>query len=166
MTVTSVVKDAETRTLTLIAEFPATAQQVWQLWADPRLLERWWGPPLYPATVTEHDLTPGGRVTYHMTGPDGDQPGGWWRVIAVEPPHRLEFEDGFADAQGNPDETMPTTVAEVTLEALSGGSTRMTLCSRFPSSEALEQMAAMGMVEGITQAVGQMDALLRERHST
>jgi uncharacterized protein YndB with AHSA1/START domain len=163
MTVMSVVTDAEARTLTLIAEFPAPPQRVWQLWADPRLLERWWGPPTYPATVVQHDLTPGGRVTYYMTGPEGDQPGGWWRVLAVDPPHRLEFEDGFADAQGNPDETMPTTVAEVTIDATTDGGSRMTMRSRFPSTEALEQMAAMGMVEGITLAVGQMDVLLREQ---
>ena len=32
-----------------------------------------------------------------MTGPDGDKHHGWWEVVAVDPPHRLELEDGFAD---------------------------------------------------------------------
>lgn len=41
MTVTSVVPDRATRTLTLTAEYRATVEQVWQTWADPRLLERW-----------------------------------------------------------------------------------------------------------------------------
>ena len=45
--------------------------RVWQLWADPRLLERWWGPPGFPATFEHHDLTPGGTITYFMSGPDG-----------------------------------------------------------------------------------------------
>jgi uncharacterized protein YndB with AHSA1/START domain len=165
VTVTSVVTDTDACTLRLTAEFAATPQQVWQMWADPRLLERWWGPPTYPATVVAHDLTPGGRVTYYMTGPEGDRHGGWWRVISADPPHRLEFEDGFADAEGAPDLAMPTTTAEVTIEAADTGTTRMTLLSRFPSREALEQMASMGMVEGITGAVNQMDALLREHAS-
>ena len=69
MTVTAVRKDPERLTMTIDAEFDASPERVWQLWADPRQLERWWGPPTYPATVTSHDLRPGGRVEYHMTGP-------------------------------------------------------------------------------------------------
>ncbi|MGH2380466.1 MAG: SRPBCC family protein, partial [Candidatus Limnocylindria bacterium] len=69
MTVTAVRKHPETLTMTLEAEFDASPDRVWQLWADPRQLERWWGPPTYPATFTKHDLAPGGRVEYHMTGP-------------------------------------------------------------------------------------------------
>ena len=63
MTVTSVHKDPEALTMTITAEFDATVERAWQLWADPRQLERWWGPPTYPATVVDHDLAPGGRVT-------------------------------------------------------------------------------------------------------
>ena len=74
MTVTAVRKDPEALTMTVDAEFDASPERVWQLWADPRQLERWWGPPTYPATFTAHDLAPGGRVEYHMTGPEGDQP--------------------------------------------------------------------------------------------
>ena len=70
MTVTAVHKDPETLTMTLTAEFDASPERVWELWADPRQLERWWGPPTYPATFTAHDLAPGSRVEYHMTGPD------------------------------------------------------------------------------------------------
>ena len=78
MTVTAVRKDPAALTMTLDAEFEASPERVWQLWADPRQLERWWGPPTYPATVTSHDLRAGGRVEYHMTGPEGDQPRGYW----------------------------------------------------------------------------------------
>ena len=72
MTVTAIRKDPAALTMTLTAEFDASPTRVWELWADPRQLERWWGPPTYPATVTAHDLAPGGRVEYHMTGPGGD----------------------------------------------------------------------------------------------
>lgn len=83
---------------------------------NPRQLERWWGPPTYPATFVDHDLTPGGTVTYFMTGPEGDQPRGWWRVVAVNAPHSLEFEDGFADDAGKPNQDMPTMTIRVTLD--------------------------------------------------
>lgn len=162
MTVTALTKDPTALTMTLVAEFDATVDQVWTLWENPRLLERWWGPPTHPATVVAHDLTVGGRIAYYMTGPDGERYHGWWRVNAADAPHRLEVEDGFADADGNPDPNLPTTTFTVTIEDLGSGRTRMTLVSHFASTEVMEQLAAMGMEEGIRQAVGQIDAILAE----
>lgn len=161
MTVISSVRDAESRTLTITAEFDAARDRVWQLWADPRQLERWWGPPTYPATVKEHDLTPGGTVTYFMTGPEGDRHGGFWRILAVDAPASLEFDDGFADESGAPNDKMPVTRIEVTLTAPDGGEgTVMTIASRFSSAEAMEQLISMGMEEGMKEALGQTDAIL------
>jgi uncharacterized protein YndB with AHSA1/START domain len=159
MSVTAIRIDEPALTMTVSAEFDAPVERVWQIWADPRQLERWWGPPTYPATVEEHNLSPGGRVTYVMTGPEGDKHRGWWIVETVEPPRRLEITDGFADEAGNPSPEMPTTKMVVDL-ADSGNGTRMTLTTTFPSAEALEQMRAMGMEEGMSQAIGQVDGLL------
>jgi uncharacterized protein YndB with AHSA1/START domain len=163
MTVTDVSRDRANRTLTLTAEYPAAPEQVWQLWADPRLLERWWGPPSHPATVVEHDLRPGGRVTYFMTSPEGERYHGYWLVEAVDSPRALEFEDGFADADGTPSGTMPTSRSRVVIESADAGTTRMVITSTFPSEEAMDQLIEMGMEEGIRLAVGQTDDLLRER---
>ena len=85
MPVTDVAKDTDALTLAVTAEFDAAPDQAWQLWSDPRKLERWWGPPTYPATVVDHDLAPGGRATYFMTGPEGDKYGGYWDIVEVEP---------------------------------------------------------------------------------
>ena len=160
MTVTRVRKDPETLTMTVTAEFDSPIGPVWQMWANPRLLEKWWGPPTYPATVVDHDLSPGGGVTYYMTGPEGDRPRGWWRITVVDAPHFLEFEVGFADEDGNPNPALPTMTVRVTLTETAGG-TRMAIEATFPSVEAMEQLAAMGMEEGIRLAVGQIDDLLR-----
>jgi uncharacterized protein YndB with AHSA1/START domain len=162
MTVTAVRKDADNLIMTLDAEFDASPELVWQLWADPRQLERWWGPPTYPATVTSHDLRPGGRVAYHMTGPDGDQPRGYWEIVQVDAPHRLVFSDGFANADGSPNSDMPLNEVRVTIAEISEGRTQMTIQSKFPDAAAMEQLTAMGMEEGLKQAVGQIDAILAE----
>src|SRR5688500_10054077 len=108
MTVTNVVKDPENLTMRITAELDATAERAWQLWADPRQLERWWGPPTWPATVVDHDLVPGGRINYFMSGPDGDKSHGWLQVLSADPPTRLELLDGFADDSGAPNADMPT----------------------------------------------------------
>jgi len=162
VTVTAVRKDPASRTFTLEAEFDASPERVWQLWADPRQLERWWGPPTYPATVTSHDLRPGGRVTYHMTGPEGDQPSGFWEVIEVQPPHRLVIRDGCTNEDGTPNAELPITTERITIEEIGGGRTRMSVVCEFPTLETMEQFAAMGSEEGRTQALGQIDAILAE----
>lgn len=164
MTVISTDKDAENLTLTFVAEFAAAPERVWQVWEDPRQLERWWGPPTWPATFDEHDLSVGGRSAYYMTGPDGEKAHGWWRTVAVDAPRRLEFDDGFSDENAVPNDGMPVTRTEVSLEAIQTG-TRMTSVSRFASLEQLEQLVQMGMQEGMQQALGQIDAILAETMS-
>jgi uncharacterized protein YndB with AHSA1/START domain len=162
VTVTAVRKDPEALTMTITAEFDATPARVWQLWADPRQLERWWGPPTYPATFTSHDLRPGSRVEYHMTGPEGDQPRGYWEVLEVDEPNRIVFRDGFANADGTPNADLPTMEARVAIEAIGERRTRMSIESHFASAEAMEQVLALGAEEGMTQAMGQIDAILAE----
>jgi uncharacterized protein YndB with AHSA1/START domain len=162
MTVTALRKSPETLTMTIDAEFDASAERVWQLWADPRQLERWWGPPTYPATFTRHALTPGSRVEYHMTGPTGDKPRGYWDIIETDPPRSLVFHDGFANDDGTPNELLAGTEARVTITEIGDGRTRMSIESRFPSAEAMAQVLEMGMEEGLTQAVAQIDAILAE----
>ena len=87
MTVTAVDKDPQARTMTITAEFEAGVERVWRLWSEPRQLERWWGPPGNPITVTVHELRPDGKVGFVVAGDDARLQRGW-RVLAVEPPHR------------------------------------------------------------------------------
>ena len=131
----------------------------WQLWADPRRLEAWWGPPTYPATVEKHDLANGGEVTYVMTGPEGQTSRGWWRVTSVDPPTSLEFTDGYANRDGTPNADLPTTAVKVRLTEQNGG-TRMRLRFAFESRRHINQVERQGAFEVFPQSVGQMDALL------
>ena len=159
MSVTSVDTDYDNLAITLIADFDAPIDRVWELWSDPRKLERWLGPPTHPASVERPDLTPGGEVTFFMTGPEGDRSWGTWRLTAVDPPTSLEFADAFADPDGTPIADMPVTKVRVQLTRRGGG-TRMEMHSAFESRDDMEKWVSMGTVEGLQQAVGQMDALL------
>jgi uncharacterized protein YndB with AHSA1/START domain len=162
MTVVSVVKDADARTLTVTARFDAPIGRVWQVWSDPRQLERWWGPPSHPATVLEHDAAPGGTIRYVMTGPDGARHGGWFGVRAADPPHMLELDARFADADGNPIPDAHTALIRVALSELADDATQMTITTTWTSDEAMEEALATGMQAGMTTAVGQIDDLLKE----
>lgn len=161
MTVISSHKDVENLTFTITAEFPAGVDQVWQVWENPRLLERWWGPPTWPATFDRLEFRPGGDARYYMTGPEGEKARGWWKIIDVSAPRRLVFDDGFAGDDGEPLDPDDTTRCVVTLEE-DAGVTRMTSVSTFRSTEQLEQLAEMGMEEGMTEAMGQIDAILSD----
>ena len=163
MTLTAVRKDTDALTMTASAEFDATPDRIWQLWADPRQLERWWGPPTYPATFTEHDLKPGSRVTYYMTGPGGDQPHGYWEIVEADAPRTIVFRDGFANDDGQPNPDFPVSTVHVTIADIGGGRTRMSIETLFPNPQAMEQLLAMGMEEGLSEAIGQIDAILAEQ---
>jgi uncharacterized protein YndB with AHSA1/START domain len=160
MSVTSVEKDLDALTMTVRAEYDVTAERAWQLWSDPRQLERWWGPPTYPATVVEHDMAVGGRVSYYMTSPEGDRYHGWWEIQESEAPRHLVVVDGFANADGGVNEELPTTVMRVLIEDRPDGGVRIAIVSTFASLEALEQLLGMGMEEGLRAAMGQIDAIL------
>ncbi|MFC7243162.1 SRPBCC domain-containing protein [Catellatospora aurea] len=159
MPVTDVQHDLDNLTLTITADFAAPVARVWQVYADPRQLEKVWGPPTYPATVVEHDLRPGGRVTYFMTGPEGDKHAGYWLVTAVNEPSDFSFEDGFADLDFTPNPNLPVSQNVYSFAAHDGG-TRATYVGTYASAEALQQVLDMGVVEGASLAINQIDELL------
>ena len=159
MIITSVDTDYDALTVTLIAEFDNPIDQVWELWSDPRKLERWWGPPGYPATVEQHAFTPGGVVTYYMTGPEGDQHWGRWRITSVDPPRSVQFTDACADSDGTPLEDSPLSEISIRLLEHERG-TRMEMRVTYETREDMQLTVNRGTVEGWKQALGQTDRLL------
>lgn len=150
MPVTSVTKDPAALSFTVVGDFPVSQQRLWDAFADPRQLERFWGPPFAPSTFTRHDFRVGGRAEYFLTGPNGERWTGSWKFITVNPISFFEALDG----DGNDDpEGM-----KFSFETTPKGS-RLTIVTRFGSLESMEKMAA-GMEEGMRAAMPQLDALL------
>ena len=160
MTVISSTTNADELTLDFVAEFDASLEQVWDVWENPRKLERWWGPPGWPATYTRHEFAAGGQSRYYMTGPAGDRHYGWLRFDLVEQPRRFEFANGFAGDDGEPVAGVEPAGGVVELEATDNG-TRMLLRTQFLDVAQMEKMLGMGMQEGMRMAVEQIDGLLR-----
>ena len=156
MPLTSVTKDAAKLTLTVVGDYPVPKKRLWDAFADPRQLERFWGPPTWPATFTRHDMKVGGRAEYFLTGPKGEKWSGSWKFTAVNPISSFEAHDGEDNAE---DENMPSSM-KFAFEATPTGS-RMTVVTQFSSIEAMEQVA-VGMEEGLRAAMPQLDAALAE----
>jgi uncharacterized protein YndB with AHSA1/START domain len=81
-------------------------------------------------------------------------------VLAVDAPYRLDFENGFADDDGSPNPNMPVMVIQVVLTDRPDGGTRMAIETTFPSPDAMTQILSMGIEEGMTLAVSQIDGIL------
>ena len=161
MPVTSVTRDPETLTMTVVADFTAGVRRLWEVYVDPRQLERFWGPVEYPATFTRHDAAVGGRSTYSMKGPDGDTSGGYWEWLSVDAQKSFEVRDGFATPDGEPNTEMPSMRMRFVFEETGDGS-RVTTTTYFNTLEELEQLVQMGMEEGLRSAMSQMDAVLAD----
>ncbi len=156
MPLTSVTKDAAKLTLTVVGDYPVPQKRLWDAFADPRQLERFWGPSAFPATFTRHDFKVGGRAEYFLTLPEGKKWSGSWKFTAVHPISSFEAHDGEDNAE---DQNMPASMT-FAFETTPTGS-RMTIVTRFSSVEAMEQTIP-GMEEGLRAAMPQLDAVLAE----
>lgn len=164
MPVTSVTQDPVGLTITVVAEFQATAQRLWDAFVDPRQLERFWGPPTHPAQFTRHDVAPGGLSAYAISGPDGMVSRGYWRWLSVEPQRSFEVLDGFAHADGSPNAGLPSTRTTYLFETMGAGS-RMTTTTWLDTADDLALLIEMGMQEGLRQSMNQMDHVLADLRS-
>ena len=160
MPLTSVTKDVAKLTLTVVGDYPVPQQRLWDAFADPRQLERFWGPPFAPATFTRYDMKVGGRAEYFLTGPKGEKWSGSWKFTAVNPIGSFEAHDGGDNAE---DENMPSSM-KFAFEATPTGS-RLTIVTRFSSVEAMEHTIP-GMEAGLRAAMPQLDAVLAERSAS
>jgi len=161
MPVTDVITDTDNLTMTVIADLAAPVERVWNAYTDPQQLERFWGPPGWPATFTKWDHTVGGKADYTMNGPRGEKASGTWEFLEIDGPRTFTVLDAFADEDGNPNPDLPSMRMTFTFAPSETG-TRMVNTSYFASLEALEQVVAMGAVEGTKLAMSQLDAVLQD----
>lgn len=164
MPITAVSKDPANLTMTVVAEFPVPVERLWDAYADPRQLELFWGPPTYPARFTRHDMYPGGRSEYAMTGPEGDIARGYWQFLMVRPQQSFEVQDGFANPDGTANADLPATRMIFNFAATETGS-QVSTTTYFNSVADLEALIAMGMEQGLREAMSQMDDVLADLSS-
>lgn len=164
MPITDITSDPDALTLTVVGDYGVPVERLWQAWSDPRQIERFWGPPTWPATFTRHDMAEGGRSEYFMTGPDGDRSAGYWTFDSVDAGRSFKVVDGFAADDGSPNDEMPTMTIDVRFESTDTGS-RFVSVTTFPSVETMDQLVEMGMREGMEAALGQMGDVLADLSS-
>jgi uncharacterized protein YndB with AHSA1/START domain len=76
-------------------------------------------------------------------------------------PEMISYTDYFSDAEGNSNETLPST--EITMEFIDlGGKTKLVNRAEYVSAEALKTVMDMGMLQGITETWDRLAERLNE----
>lgn len=152
------VKDLPNKKIIVTRFFNAPPEKVWSAWTESALLEQWWAPKPYKARTKSMDFSVGGRWLYAMVGPDNSEM--WCKVefAAIDAPKSFEVRNMFCDEDGNTSGDHPAMYWKNAFEA-SGSGTKVIIDISFETTEALEQIIAMGFQEGFTAALGNLDEL-------
>jgi uncharacterized protein YndB with AHSA1/START domain len=161
MTELLVSKDLERREIVLERELRGSVDAVWRSWTTIAGLEAWWGPEGWTTTVLALDVRPGGLWHFAM-GPAGAAPEVWIRAVYSEviSGSALTYVEGFSDESGA-DLDPESHVVTVEFIGVEPGRTRLVLRTGFTSVERLEQIAAMGMVDGWAGGFDRLEDVLR-----
>lgn len=153
------IVDKNTRTLTILREFAARRQLVWDCHTKQELLDQWFAPkPL--ATKTKHmDFRAGGYWHYAMVTPEGEE---FWSRLdyeTVTPLDGYTALDGFSDESGNVNPDLPRSTWDVAF-ADAAERTLVTTIVLYASADDLQKAIDMGMKDGLASTMERLDELL------
>ena len=140
-------------------EFAAPRQKVWAAWTQSELLDQWWAPRPWKTETKSMDFSEGGMWLYSMVGPEGERH--WCRndYNKITPMKGFDSRDAFCDEDGNVNGEMPRANWSTQFDEAEG-STFVKIQTTYESLEALEMVIKMGMKEGFTAALENLDELL------
>lgn len=147
------------RTIIFERTFDAPIERVFAAYSQSELFEQWFHPDGAVTKVHAFDFKPGGRTFFSIETPDFTS----YTVmdyISIQTPHSFEYHDYFANAQGEINPDMPSNHIYMTFEEKTPGQT--TVCSKsvFETEAMVEEMLRMGIEEGMTRTLDQLDTLL------
>jgi uncharacterized protein YndB with AHSA1/START domain len=155
MSDTTLTKTSD-RQIVITRTFRAPPRTVWEVWTNPRHVEKWWAPTSRDCTVSSAvaDVKVGGTYRYVTRVSTGDEFAFVGKYVELTPPSRLVYTQIF-----EPMAEAGEAVVTVTFEERPGGTTFMRSTELYPSAEALEAALASGMESGMRETLDQLDAL-------
>lgn len=153
--------------LTTRRTFDAPRDDVFAAFTDPDQLELWWGPEGYTTVTYELDLRRGGvwhyclRAASEAVGADSCVKS-WYQDVVI--PERLHYRDTFVDGEGEQIAESPEFLVRIVFREV-GDQTEVDMVTDFASSDQLQTVVAMGMIEGFTESFVRLDAALASRRT-
>ena len=149
------VERTSARELVVTRAFNAPPHIVFEAWARPELLQRWWVPKSFGMTFVscEADVRTGGTYRFVFSHPAFDQPVAFFgRYIDVVPNSRIVWTN---------EESADGAVTTVTFEE-QDGRTLLVLRELYPSGQALDDAIASGSTgtSGASEQFELLDELL------
>lgn len=153
------IADKEKNTLTIRREFAAKRQLVWDCHTKSELLDRWFAPKPFTVKTRSMQFKDGGHWHYAMVDPDGKEFWGYTQYTKVNPIDGYNTRDAFSDENGNINDSLPKATWKVTFSD-KGNNTVVETVVTYASLADLETILNMGMKEGLTSTLENLDELL------
>jgi uncharacterized protein YndB with AHSA1/START domain len=140
--------------------FNAPVEFVWQLWVDPELVKRWWGPKNFTSPMAKMDFRVGGKSLVSMKAPEKMGGQVWysiWEYTKIDHLNTIEFIQNLGDENGN--KTDPTKVGMpadfpldvrtvVVFETVEKNRTKMTV-TEYAEFASMSHFAKVGLEESL-----------------
>ncbi|AJT42000.1 SRPBCC domain-containing protein [Psychromicrobium lacuslunae] len=157
---TEVSKELIDNGLVISASFKAPRELVFRAHSESDLISQWWGPEGFPVNNSTMDFRVGGEWLYSMRSDESGEEF-WSKAVYHEivVPEKIVWTDAFCDAEGNVNTDMPQGKATVTFTEADGVTTARTEI-HYPDNAQRDTVVQMGMLEGMTMTLNQLEGLL------
>lgn len=152
-------KDPGNKKITVVKNYKAPVQTVWEAWTTKEVLDQWWAPKPWRAETKSMDFKEGGTWLYAMVGPENERHYAKADYTKIESGKRFEGLDAFTDENGNVNKNMPRTTWHVDFKK-SGTGTAVTIIITAETKEALEKQLEMGFEEGFKMGLNNLEEYL------
>jgi uncharacterized protein YndB with AHSA1/START domain len=155
--------DKESKKIKVKREFSAPISKVWAAWTESHLLDQWWAPKPWKARTKTMDFREGGYWLYAMVGPDGTEH--WSRADykSITPLKSFSAQDAFCDEDGNINPNLPRSFWTNEFSETSNSTTIVSIETAYDDLSDLEKVIEMGVKEGLSAALENLDELLSSR---
>ncbi|MEZ4926679.1 MAG: SRPBCC domain-containing protein [Saprospiraceae bacterium] len=151
--------DKEQSTITIRREFKCGRQLAWDCHTKHELLEQWFAPKPITAKTKSMDFRAGGHWHYAMVDPKGTEYWGWTDYLTIKPIDQYTSKDAFCNEAGEINPDMPRAGWSVSFFD-KGENALVETIIQYNSLADLEKVQQMGMQEGFSAALENLDELL------
>jgi len=152
------IVDKQAKTVSIVKDFAAGLDLVWDAYTRAELLDQWWAPKPWMSRTKVLDFRVGGRRFYAMVSPEGDERWAIQKYTSITPKTNFKLFNAFADEHENPE--LPGSEWDLNFSE-QDGTTKVSVSIYNESLERMERMIEMGFKEGTMMQLNNLEELLK-----